>query len=237
MQHITQSALDYLSTLHPVALFLLFFVENILIAAIAVFLGFLVDRLLTTFKNEITVKEIGWACSTIFFNTLVTLAGYKLYQFGFIIFYMQFSLTEIGIDFLLLVLAMDFLMYMFHWAIHKLHALYSYHDLHHQYNTPTAVSLFVLHPVEVLGFGGLWLWLLTLINFSIYAIILYLMFNVTMGMIGHLRTEIIPDGIKKHPIFKWLANTGFHVDHHQNENYNFGFYTKVWDRIFGTLKV
>ena len=74
------------------------------------------------------------------------------------------------------------------------------------------------------------------IDFSIYATIFYLMFNVAMGMIGHLRKEIIPERIKTHVIFQWIANTGFHVDHHQDENYNFGFYTKVWDRIFGTLK-
>ena len=48
--------------------------------------------------------------------------------------------------------------------------------------------------------------------------------------------EIIPAVMKEHFIFQWLANTGFHVDHHQHEASNFGFYTKFWDRIFGTLK-
>jgi lathosterol oxidase len=236
MQDSILAALDYLSALHPVTLFLLFLAENILIAAISILLGFMLDGLLTTFKDEITLKEIGWTCSTIFFNTLVTLAGYKLFQHGVIIFHLNFSGTELLADFLLLIVAMDFMMYVFHWAIHKLHALYRYHDLHHQYNNPTAVSLFVLHPVEVLGFGGLWLCLLTAIDFSIYAITLYLMFNVAMGIIGHLRKEFIPASLKNHTFFQWLANTGFHVDHHQYQQYNFGFYTKVWDHIFGTLK-
>jgi len=231
-----QSIFDYLTTCTLPVLFLLFLIENSIIASLAIFIGFTLDGLLSEMKKLITKREIYWTYSTIFFNTLITLAGYKLFQYGFIVFHLQYVFIETVIDFIILVLAMDFLMYVFHWAIHKLSIIYKYHDLHHVYNTPTAISLFVLHPVEVIGFGTLWLILLMTIDFSIYATIFYLMFNVAMGMIGHLRKEIIPERIKTHVIFQWIANTGFHVDHHQDENYNFGFYTKVWDRIFGTLK-
>jgi len=231
-----QAFFEFLSNCSLSSLFLLFLIENALIAVMAVFIGFALDDLLLEMKYLITRKEIYWTFSTIFFNTLITLVGYKLFQYGFIIFHLNFSSIEILIDFAVLILAMDFLMYIFHWAIHKLSIIYRYHDLHHHYNTPTAISLFVLHPVEVIGFGSLWLCLLAIGNFSIYATILYLMFNVAMGIIGHLRKEFIPERIKNHFIFQWLANTGFHVDHHQHEDYNFGFYTKVWDRIFGTLK-
>lgn len=231
-----QVVFEFLNNCSLSFLFILFFIENALIAAIAIFIGFTFDGLLAGIKQHVTRKEIYWTCSTIVFNTLVTLAGYKLFQYGLIVFHLDFSVVEVLIDFAVLILAMDFLMYVFHWGIHKLSIIYRYHDLHHHYNAPTAISLFVLHPVEVIGFGFLWLCLLIVGRFSIYATMLYLMFNVAMGIIGHLRKEFIAENIKTHVIFKWLANTGFHVDHHQYENYNFGFYTKVWDRIFGTLK-
>lgn len=231
-----QEFFEYLDTLHLLSLFLLFLVENAVIAVAAVLLGFAFDGLLKEMQQMITKQEFYWACSTIFFNTVITLGGYLLFQQGYIVFHLDFDAVEILIDFVILIFAMDLLMYVFHWAIHKLRFIYHYHDLHHRYNTPTAISLFVLHPVEVLGFGTLWLSLLFAIHFSIYAVILYLIVNVAMGIIGHLRNEIVPSALKNNLFFQWLANTGFHVDHHQHEEYNFGFYTKVWDRMFGTLK-
>ena len=231
-----QTVFEYLNTCGLAWLFFLFLIENFVVALAAITIGFSFDGLLLNMKQLITKEEIYWSCSTVFFNTLVTLAGYKLFQQGIIVFNLEFSLWEILIDFVVLILTMDFLMYIFHWAIHKLSIIYKYHDLHHRYNTPTAISLFVLHPVEVIGFGSLWLCLLAIGGLSIYATMLYLVFNVAMGIIGHLRKEIIPAVMKEHFIFQWLANTGFHVDHHQHEASNFGFYTKFWDRIFGTLK-
>ena len=231
-----QTLFEYLHSLNLVSLFLLFLLENAVIAAAAVVLGFAVDGLLPQMKRLVTRQELYWACSTVFFNTLITLGGYLLFTSGIIVFHLDFNLLEILIDVVVLVLAMDLLMYVFHRAIHTLRFIYTYHDLHHHYNTPTAISLFVLHPIEVLGFGVLWLFLLYAIDFSIYAVILYLMFNVTMGIIGHLRTECVPAAVKNNVLLQWLANTGFHVDHHQHEEHNFGFYTKVWDRMFGTLK-
>lgn len=231
-----QALFAHLNSLDLVSLFLLFLLENATIALVAVLLGFAFDGLLSEMKHLISLEEIYWTCSTIFFNTLVTLTGYLLFKYGFIIFHLASGLLNIFIDFVVLIFAMDLLMYVFHLAIHKLSFVYRFHDLHHVYDTPTAISLFVLHPIEVLGFGSLWLVLLFAVNCSIYAVILYLVFNVVMGIVGHLRKEIVPAMIKHNVCFQWLANTGFHVDHHQHEHHNFGFYTKVWDKLFGTLK-
>ena len=198
--------------------------------------GFWVDGLLLVIQKKISNKEILWTCSTILFNSIITLIGYELFVYKIVVFDFEFSILKILVDFVILVLAMDFLMYLFHWAIHKLSFIYRYHDLHHVYNEPTAISLFVLHPLEVFGFGSLWLIVISCMNFSIYATIIYLIFNVVMGIIGHLTHEAVPGFIANNKYFQWFANTSFHVDHHQDESYNFGFYTKLWDRIFGTLK-
>jgi len=196
---------EYLNSLSLISLFLLFLLENISLAVIAVTLGFVFDDLVKEMMRLITKQEIYWACSTIFFNTVVTVTGYLLFKYGFIVFHLDFDLIEILVDLVVLTLAMPHLglwhternlLSLFHWAVRKLSFLYTYHDLHHHYSTPTAISLFVLHPIEVLGFGALWLFLLNGIDFSIYAVMLYLTFNVAMGIIGHLRKEFVPVALK-----------------------------------------
>lgn len=202
----------------------------------ALLLGFAHDGLLREMGRITTRQEIYWTYSTIFFNTLITLVGFVLYKQHVIIFNIEFDFLKMFIDFVVLILILDLLMYVFHWATHKLQFIYRYYDLHHRYNTPTAISLFVLHPFEVMGFGMLWFSLLIIIHFSIYAVILYLMFNLAMGIIGQLRKEFVLVALKNNVLLQWFANTSFHVDHHQHEHTNFGFYTTFWDRLFRTLK-
>ena len=227
---------DYLNSLSLFAVFLLCLIENIFIAFSAIFIGFAVDGLLKQMKQLVSIKELYWGLSTIFLNTVVTFTGYLLYKYNFIQFELGFTISDFVVDFILLFIAMDFFIYVFHYIAHKILFLNQFHELHHEYDSPTAFSLFVLHPIEVMGFGSIWLMLLYLGEFSFYAIMAYLILNVMMGMIGHLRKEFIPDFLKNNTMFKWIANTGFHVEHHQNDVHNYGFYTKVWDRIFGTLK-
>jgi sterol desaturase/sphingolipid hydroxylase (fatty acid hydroxylase superfamily) len=36
-------------------------------------------------------------------------------------------------------------------------------------------------------------------------------------------------------VFRWIATPALHVGHHWDPGRNFGFYTTLWDRLFGTL--
>ena len=59
--------------------------------------------------------------------------------------------------------------------------------------------------------------------------------NTAFGAIGHLGVEPLPDGWVRAPILRWIATSTFHARHHGDPRSNFGFYTLVWDRLFGTL--
>lgn len=229
-----QEALSLLDHLNPLVLFLLFYVENGLIAIVGITIGFWVDGNFKTMLGKISKTEVLWTLSTVFFNSIVTLAGYELFKHQVVIFDFELRPLNAIIDFILLVASMDLLMYLFHLVIHRISFVYKYHDLHHHYDKPTPISLFVLHPVEVLGFGILWLILISTLSFSFVATIIYLIFNVVMGLIGHLEKEFIPDVIKHNKYLKWFATTSFHRDHHTDEGCNYGFYTSIWDRLFGT---
>jgi sterol desaturase/sphingolipid hydroxylase (fatty acid hydroxylase superfamily) len=140
------------------------------------------------------------------------------------------------LDFLLLFLAMDLLMFIFHYIIHKTFLFKVVHQLHHQSTDPSPIDLFVLHPIETIAFGSLWLILLMLYPFNIYAIIIYLVINVLFGLIGHLGIEPLPGKIRNLPVIKYLGTSTFHHNHHQDVQHNFGFYTSIWDRLLKTYK-
>ncbi len=56
------------------------------------------------------------------------------------------------------------------------------------------------------------------------------------GTVGHLGVEPLPDAWLRWPGLRWLAGGSFHAQHHQDITHNYGFYTLIWDRLFGTLR-
>ena len=38
------------------------------------------------------------------------------------------------------------------------------------------------------------------------------------------------------PLLRDIGGSTFHARHHQDLRCNFGFYTLIWDRLFGTLR-
>ncbi|TGM88664.1 sterol desaturase family protein [Leptospira licerasiae] len=219
------------------ALFLL--IENLLIFTCSVYIGnFLSERYahrrIVPTSPKIEAKEILLAASTIFLNTVITLLGLWLWRTGSI----QFR-SDIGVfalmDILILLLVMDAGMYLLHRIAH-IRIIYKFaHRTHHYYDKPRPLTLFVLNPLEALGFGTLWLLVLCIYDFSWAGMSIYLGLNVVFGVIGHLGVEPLSKKWLHSNLFNTLTTSSFHAIHHQKEDYNFGFYTSIWDRIFGTL--
>jgi sterol desaturase/sphingolipid hydroxylase (fatty acid hydroxylase superfamily) len=217
--------LDYLLHLPTLLLWLIFFAENILITTLVLLFGKL---------GSYTRRDWMICGLTNILNTVVTYAGFWLWKEGIIIITTDISWTIVT-DFIILFFAMDLLMFIFHFAIHKTTFLFkTVHQLHHQAVDPTPIDLFILHPVEAIGFGSLWLLLLVLCPFNIYAVMIYLTVNVIFGLAGHLGMEPLPEKVRNLPLLKYLGTSTFHHHHHQDLQHNFGFYTSIWDRIFGT---
>lgn len=168
-------------------------------------------------------------------NTVVTFAGFWLWKQGIITINTDISWAVLW-HFVLLFFAMDLLMFVFHYFIHKTFLYKAVHQLHHEATDPKPIDLFILHPVETIAFGGMWVGLLTLYIFNIYAIIIYLVVNVVFGLAGHLGLEPLPARIREQPVIRYLGTSTFHHNHHKDVAYNFGFYTSIWDRLMGTYK-
>lgn len=182
--------------------------------------------------RTVLVTDIQQTVITILCNSLIMLLGVWLWREGAIQLDDRVSFGRIALQIICLLLLMDFCMYIFHRIAHVPQVYRFLHSTHHQHVRTNCLSLFVLHPLESLGFGCMFTLLLVLFSFSPLTIFIYLLINMAFGTIGHLNKEFFPDQFFKIGI----GTSRFHNDHHLDEKVNFGFYTTIWDRIFGTFK-
>ncbi|PSL48904.1 fatty acid hydroxylase family protein [Chitinophaga niastensis] len=226
--------LEILRALPAWLLWTIFLAENLLIMLGVLAWGNVLQRKPRSRMFSYSRKQWSIALLTCVLNTIVTYVGYWLWKQGYIHISTGFS-GWIIIDAVFLFLAMDLLMYIFHYCIHKTFVYKLLHGLHHESTDPEPIDLFILHPLETLSFGGLWLLLLLAFSMNIYGIIIYLAVNVLFGMMGHLGMEPLPEKVRQWPVLRYLGTSTFHHGHHKNEQYNFGFYTSLWDRLFRTF--
>jgi sterol desaturase/sphingolipid hydroxylase (fatty acid hydroxylase superfamily) len=228
---IFQTWLQALSQYNLLPLFIFFLIENLILILLSIILG----KIIEYDNTKISKTDRKWVISTLICNTLITLLGYKLYYFGIIKIDFSPSILSIVFDTLLLIILMDFFMFCFHFLAHYLKWFSPIHRLHHTHIETSVYSLYILHPIETLGFGIIWLISITLLDFNYLSIIIYLILNLLYGIFGHLKKDIFPDFWHKNNFTKWISTTKFHSDHHKNESHNYGFYFTIWDKIFKTM--
>jgi Delta7-sterol 5-desaturase len=218
---------------------LLLLIQNLMVFASALFIGQMIRRKFAARPvahqpQAIDAGEISLVILTVLLNTAVTIAGFWLWRKGIV----QFR-TDVGwralLDVFLLIIAMDLAMYILHRLAHLKWIFPLLHSTHHRYENPRPLTLFVLNPAETMSFGLLWLVVISLYDASWLGMSIYLTLNVAFGTIGHLGVEPFPDFVKQAPVLKYLSTSTFHAQHHQSLNHNFGFYTLIWDKLFGTL--
>jgi Delta7-sterol 5-desaturase len=231
----------HLLTTMPYPQAALFFLgQNLLVFVGALVFGQALVRLfsqrrVTPAPPQVERLEIGLATSTVVLNAAVTFAGLWLYRRGSIAIASDVDPWRVGYDVALLVLVMDAVMYGLHRVAHHRWLMPLLHAPHHRYAHPRPLTLFVLHPFETLAFGGLWLVVLSLYEASWLSIAIYLTINLLFGVIGHVGVEPTPSWPRS-PGLRWVATASFHAGHHVDPEHNFGFYTRVWDHLFGTLE-
>jgi len=189
-------------------------------------------ELLQEQNHPFTKSDIYLSLLTIVCNSFVMLLGVFLWKNKWIIIDSQPSVVSVFLEAIALIFLMDLLMYFFHYAAHLPFMYEILHGKHHKHVSTNFLSLFVLHPFETIGFGLMILALLMSYDFSIISIVLYLLINLVWGTIGHLNREFFPASFDR----LFIGTTRFHNQHHLDETKNFGFYTSIWDRLFGTYR-
>ncbi|MEZ4668820.1 MAG: sterol desaturase family protein [Anaerolineae bacterium] len=193
------------------------------------------DRAITPPPPPVKREEIILALLCVVLNALVAAIGLAMWRAEIIVLRPDGGLATTLSDTLLLILMMDFGMYVFHRVAHHPILFPIIHLTHHKYENPRPLTLFVLNPFEVLGFGALLIGVIWISHASQLGIVLYLAFNLAFGMIGHLGVEPAPARWLNLPIIRYISTSTFHAEHHQDKDHNYGFYTVLWDRLFSTL--
>lgn len=178
--------------------------------------------------------EILAAVASIFFNAGISVFGWLLWKNGWIELQPD-TLASVVIDCLVMLLAMDFGMYVLHRVAHHPRLFAFFHHFHHRHESTNPISLFVLHPLEVIGFGLLMIVFLMVYPMSLGGLVCYLTLNVLWGTLGHSGVEPFPEKMLAVPGLRLLGTSTFHAEHHEHPRFNFGFYTLIWDSLFGTL--
>lgn len=189
-------------------------------------------ELLQEQNHPLTKSDVYLSLLTVVCNSFVMLLGVFLWKNKWIIIDSQPSVVSVFLETIALIFLMDLLMYFFHYAAHLPFVYKILHGKHHEHVGTNFLSLFVLHPFETIGFGLMILALLISYDFSIISIVIYLLINLVWGTIGHLNREFFPASFDR----LFIGTTRFHNQHHLDETKNFGFYTSIWDRLFGTYR-
>ncbi|WP_412540161.1 sterol desaturase family protein [Longispora sp. K20-0274] len=224
--------LDALRALPTWAAALLALAENALLMGVGVAFGHLILRD-TAQPQEKTLQRV-LAGTALLGNAAVTLAGWYLWKHGLIHLDPDLSWST-ATDLLLLILIMDLVMYAGHALAHLRPLFPLAHRLHHRFTEARPVTLFALHPAEVLGFGAVWIGVLAAHTFDMWAVAAYTVVNLLFGVLGHLGLDPVPARVRRSWVFYLVATPALHVGHHRDPTYNLGFYTTIGDRLFGTL--
>lgn len=215
------------------------FVGNVLVFAASVILcawlaRHYAQRPLFDHPQPVSPQDLGLAALTVLLNTGVAIAGWWLWQQSWITLTHPSVWRSVG-DTLLFLLLMDAGMYAFHRLAHHPWLYPWIHSTHHRHQETNALSLFVLNPFEVLGFGSLMIAVLMLLPLSGTAVLTYLFLNTLFGTLGHAGVEPLPGRWCSGLLMRQVGTSTFHAGHHLHMHSNFGFYTVIWDRLFGTL--
>lgn len=229
------SPLDLLATMSLVQVIVAGVILNFIICAFGIMLyqivHFFVDK--KRYREEfesIRTHDVLLVLSSLFCNAVIFVVGVLLFQSGLITFKQDPGIYAIVSTFIIFIVTMDILMYIFHRIAH-LGWIYRFvHATHHSHVKLNCLSVFVLHPLEALGFGLLLILVVLSFDLNIYGVVLYLLVNLLWGTIGHFNFTVF-SRVNNLCIFKYIGTASFHHTHHKNPQVNFGFYTTLWDRL------
>lgn len=127
----------------------------------------------------------------------------------------------------------------FYWSHRAMHHPLLYrkiHLVHHKSTNPSPWTAYAFHPLEAIVEAGI----VPLIAFTIpvhrSAFFIFMLFQIIYNVYGHLGYELYPANFHKTWIGKWVNTGTAHNQHHKSFFGNYGLYTLIWDRLFGTIR-
>lgn len=218
------------------------------IAAVALFLIYVVFRKYfqrhkiqdTPFDWKQFRHEIAFSFLTLSFGNLIGFATELIVTSGV----STVLKTPVNLATLFLIIGQFFLYFVlfdiYFYFMHRLFhtkLLYWMHKYHHRSVVPDPLSAFSFHPLEALLTGGFVPLMVLIFHLHLYAIIAATTFGVLNSVLIHSGHEVFPRWwYRKDSFSRFYLSPMFHDRHHSTYRYNFGGFTTIWDRVFGTME-
>ncbi|MFO1524976.1 MAG: sterol desaturase family protein [Turneriella sp.] len=228
--------LAWLLSLELFSVSIFFFLLNLAILGGALFVGRLIDRLYRRTRQAVSAAEWLLALSTVTVNAAISVAGWALWKSHLLQLNLDAGILIIVRDTLILLVAMDFALYVLHRLAHVRLFYGIAHFKHHEYRDVRTLTLFAMHPFEAAGFGVLWVTTLVIYPFAVEAVVMFLQLNLYFGVTAHCGFPLYSQAVSRLVTRSGLTDPDFHLRHHRDEACNLGFYTTIWDRLFATYQ-
>jgi sterol desaturase/sphingolipid hydroxylase (fatty acid hydroxylase superfamily) len=109
------------------------------------------------------------------------------------------------------------------------------HRVHHLSTNPSPLASFAFHPLEAILEALGFLLVVALLPMSFPSFLTFSFLAFLFNVLGHLGHEFVPARLLAgHPL-RWMNSATSHNTHHRKFKVNYGLYTLVWDRLFGTI--
>ena len=191
------------------------------------------------FTTEQVRREIGYSALTIgLFAGLAAVAAALTGQVGLAGAPMPATAVEWVWAIVAVPVALVLHDFYFYWAHRLIHVDWIYphvHRVHHLSTNPSPFAALAFHPIEALIEAAGVIVIISFLQMPLPSLIVFGLLAFAINVVGHLGYELLPHAWLRSPLGRWFNSSTGHNHHHRTFRYNFGLYTLIWDRLFGTL--
>ena len=134
----------------------------------------------------------------------------------------------------LLMIGNDLWFYLVHRALHTPFLFRHVHKVHHRSVDLNPLTSYSFHLLEAVLITGWLLPVLLFVPIPLPVIGVVQVLGLSNNVMAHLGYELLPRWWVKVPVLRWSNSATFHALHHQRSMGNYGLFTRLWDRLFGT---
>jgi Delta7-sterol 5-desaturase len=182
-------------------------------------------------------REIAYSALSILIFALIGALTYVAWQHGWTQIYRKIDKLGMGWFWLSIVCAIfihDAWFYWTHRLMHHRRLFRLFHRVHHLSHNPTPWAAYAFSPLEAVVQALIFPILVTIMPMHLYAFALFMLWQLTFNVAGHIGYEFYPRWFMKTPL-RFLLNTPTnHIMHHETLRGNYGLYFNLWDRLMRT---